>query len=118
MINSKRSKILIVDKKAKYDFLFHGFRKNKFSISVCNSVLKHTEEEVLNTQIFFVVLYDTRDVIQLVKLFDVAQTVIVGSESQRILKSMQNISRFPLVDLSSKLMFSKDLQESIVKILG
>jgi hypothetical protein len=118
MISSKRSKILIVDKKAKYDFLFHGFRKNKFSFSVCNSVLKHTEDEVLNTQIFFVVLYDTRDVIQLVKLFEVAQTVIVASESKSILKSMQRISRFPLVDLSSKLKYSTDLQESIVKILG
>jgi hypothetical protein len=118
MIKSKRSKILIVDKKAKYDFLFHGFRKNKFSISVCNSVLKHTEKEVLNTQIFFVVLYDTRDVIQLIKLFDVAQTVIVASESKRILKSMQNISRFPLVDLSTKLKYSTGLQQSIAKILG
>jgi hypothetical protein len=37
--------------------------------------LKHTEGEVLNTQIF-----DTRDVIQLVKHFEVAQTVIVASE--------------------------------------
>jgi hypothetical protein len=118
MYSSKRCKILVVDKKLKYEYLFSGFRKNKFSISVCDSVLKHSDESILDPTIFFVVIYESRDVIQLIKLFDVSKTVIIASESKKILNSFKKISRFPVIDLSSKVSFSIGLHDSITEILG
>jgi hypothetical protein len=117
MIESKRCEILLIDKKSKYDYLFNGFRKNKFCISVCSSILRHTDDDFLKTHIFFVVLYDTRDVIQLVKLFDVFHNVIVGSDNKRILNSFQKIKRFPLIDLSNKQELFISLHKSIFEIL-
>jgi hypothetical protein len=110
---SKRFKILIVDKKSKYPYLFNGLRKKKFSISICNSVLNYKKEDLNNNfNMFFVVLYESRDLIQLVKLFDVSKSIIVASQSRVILNSFEKMALLPLVDLS-KDKFTLDLQTII-----
>ena len=54
---NKRCKILLVDKNNKYPSLFSGFRKNKFKIDAIYSVLKSTETDLQDTNVFVVVLY-------------------------------------------------------------
>lgn len=99
---NKRNKILVVDKKSNYSSLFQGFRKNKFTIENLDSVLKMANDELVTFNLFFVVLYETRDVFELLKIYNGSTPIIVASENSRILKKMKNLSCLPLLDLSLK----------------
>ncbi len=70
---NKRCNILVVDKKNNYSILFKGFRKNKFKIDAISSVLKSTETALQDTNVFFVVLYEPKDIIQIVKLAPISK---------------------------------------------
>ncbi|WGK94748.1 MULTISPECIES: hypothetical protein [Flavobacterium] len=102
MIKGNRQNILLIDKKNKFSFLFQGFRKNKFSIETVNSILKCAETELIRPSVFFVVIYEPRDVIQLVKLAPISKSIIIGTVNKRLFSSFQLIQEYPVVDLSGK----------------
>ena len=94
---SKKFKIGIVDKKGKYSFLFQGFRKNKFSISGLETVMTVTSEEMVNYNIFFMVLYEYRDVFELLKFRDGGIPAIIASENVKIIKKLQILAGLRLI---------------------
>lgn len=102
MTNSKRLKILVVDKKLNYGDYFNGFRKNKFTINSSKNILKYSEEELKEIGVFFIVLYEPRDIIQIVKLAPISKSIIIGTLNNRIFTSFRTIEDYPVVDLSSK----------------
>jgi hypothetical protein len=102
MVSSK-CKIVIVDKKGNYSFLFKGFRKNKFTISILETVLAIPSEEMLHFNLFFVVLYELRDVFELLKLSNGEIPLIVASENVKIIKKLQKLNYFQVVDLSKSI---------------
>ncbi len=110
---STRCKILIVDKKNKYPLLFKGFRKNKFKIDSISSVLKSTETALQDTNVFFVVLYEPKDIIQIVKLVPISKSIIIGTVNKRLFSSFRTINDFPIVDLTSGAHLISNLQESL-----
>jgi hypothetical protein len=99
---SKKFKIGVVDKKGKYSFLFQGFRKNKFSISGLETVMSVTSEEMVNYNLFFMVLYEYRDVFELLKFRDGGIPAIIASENVKIIKKLQKLNCYPVVDLSKR----------------
>lgn len=117
MITTKRLKISVVDKKDYYGVYFKGFRKNKFTINLVGSVLKHSENELKEIGVFFVVLYEPKDVIQLVKLSSVSKSIIIASPNKRLFISLKNISEFQIVDLSSKSNIMSNLHLALTRFL-
>ncbi len=109
----KRCNILVVDKKNKYPLLFNGFRKNKFKIDGISSVLKNTETALQDTNVFFVVLYEPKDIIQIVKLVSISKSIIIGTGNKRLFSSFRTIQDFPIVDLSSGVHLMSNLQEAL-----
>lgn len=99
---SSRHKILIIDKNDKYPFLFKGFRKNKFFIDHFKSFSKLSDRELSDFNLFFMVMYETKDVFELLKVYKGTIPVVVASDNLRILKKMKNLGCFPLLDLSKK----------------
>jgi hypothetical protein len=112
---NKRCKILIVDKKSKFSSLFKGFRKNKFAINSMTSVLKSTELMLQETTIFFVVLYEPKDVIQLVKLAPISKSIIIGTVNKRLFSSFQTIQDYTLVDLTPCVHLRSKLQDALAR---
>ena len=101
MAHSK-CKIGVVDKSGKYFFLFRGFRKNKFAISGLETVMSITSEEMANYNIFFMVLYEFKDVFELLKFRDSGIPAIIASENVKIIKKIQKLNCYPVVDLSKR----------------
>lgn len=99
---STKCKIAVVDKKGKYSFLFQGFRKNKFSVSGLETVMSVTSEEMANYNIFFMVLYEFRDVFELLKMRQSDIPAIIASENVKIIKKLQKLNCYPVVDLSKR----------------
>lgn len=97
---SKRSKILVVDKKKKYSSLFQGFRKHKFSIDKLDSLLQLSEMELTNFNLFFIVVYETRDIFELLKIYKGSVPVIIASDNLKILKKLNGLVCMPVLDLS------------------
>lgn len=112
---NKRCKILLVDKNNKYPALFSGFRKNKFAINSMTSVLKSTELMLQETTIFFVVLYEPKDVIQLVKLAPISKSIIIGTENKRLFNSLRSIQDYPLVDLTPEAHLMSNLHDALAR---
>lgn len=112
---NKRCNILVVDKKNNYPILFKGFRKNKFKIYSINSVLKSTESAFQDINVFFVVLYEPKDIIQIVKLAPISKSIIIGTVNKRLFSSFRTIQDFPIVDLSSGVHLMSNLQEALCR---
>jgi hypothetical protein len=117
MITTKRLKILVVDKKNNFSIYFKGFRKNKFTINSVSSVLKHSENELNEIGLFFVVLYEPKDMIQLVKLSTTSKSIVLATSNKRLLASLKNISEFQIVDLSSKSNIMSNLHLALTRFL-
>lgn len=101
-MSNSRCKILLVDKKEKYSFLFNGLRKHKFSFNQLKTTSSQTNTDVVFVDLFFVVLYDYKDVFELLKLKNFNTPIIVGSENVNILKKIKNLNCFSIIDLSVK----------------
>lgn len=112
-----RYNIVVVDKKKKFSFLFQGFRKNKFSIKHAVSIIKCTESELREFSIFFIVVYEPRDIIQLVKLAPISKSIIIGICNKRLLSSFESIKQYPVVDLSGKVSFLINFHNCIGQFL-
>ena len=101
MSKGKRFNILVVDKKSIYIEKFRGLRKNKFQVHSVANLLKQSTIELDEVDTFFLVLYNYRDVIQLINLTN-HSNIIIGSDNSSILKSMSIINKYKVVDLSSR----------------
>ena len=112
-----KCKIGVVDKKGKYSFLFQGFRKNKFAISGFETVMSVTFEEMVNYNIFFMVLYDYRDVFELLQLKDSGIPAIIASENVKIIKKLQKIDCYQVVDLSKRYSIHSSLHDCMNEII-
>jgi hypothetical protein len=114
----KRCRILLVDKKNRFSYLFNGFRKNKFTFFFSDSVFKHSDQELYDVNVFFFVLYDNKDIIQLIKLFKFSPKIIVASDNYRLLKLLIKLNSFPIVDLTGNENIGISLNNSFNQILS
>jgi hypothetical protein len=117
MITSKRFKILVIDRKDNYSIYFKGFRKNKFAIITVGSGLKFSVNDLKEIGMFFVVLYDSKDMKQLCKLSSISKSIIVASENKMLLNSIKNFSEFQLVDLSIKTHIMPNMNLALRRVL-
>jgi hypothetical protein len=109
----KRCKILLVDKKNKYYTSFNGLRKNKFEVQTISSVLKCTDSTLQETSVFFVILYEPKDIIQIVRLTSISKTIIIGTVNKRLFNSLRNLKDYPIVDLSLSMSLLIPFQEAL-----
>lgn len=109
----KRCNIMVVDKKNNYPILFKGFRKNKFKIDRTTTVLKSTKTTLKETTVFFVVLYEPKDIIQIVKLAPISKAIIIGTDNVRLFSQLRTIEDYPIVDLLSGFQLMPSLQEAL-----
>jgi|Laugresp1bdmlbsn_1035097.scaffolds.fasta_scaffold09910_3 hypothetical protein len=112
---NKHCKIQIVDKKNEFYQLFKGFRKHKFEINSMTSILTCTELMLQETTIFFVVLYEPKDIIQLVKLAPISKSIIIGTVNKRLFNSLRSIQDYPLVNLSPGVHLMSNLQDALAR---
>lgn len=112
-MSNSRCEILLIDKKEKYSFLFNGFRKNKFYINQLKSISNLTETDLRYVNLFFVVLYDYRDVFELLKLKKFDTPIIIGSENSSILKKINEIDCFSVIDMSGGINLTMKLHSCI-----
>lgn len=105
MMIKNRYIIVVVDKKGKFPFLFQGLRKHKYTVLTTENVDEISSIEVSNFNLFFVVLYEFRDVFELLILNRIYKTnipIILASENSKIIKKINKIACYPIVDLSGK----------------
>lgn len=113
-----RCKILMVDKKHKFHFVFNGIRKNKFSVNFSDSVLRNTESELLNVNMFFIVIYDKKDIIQLIKLIKIYPLIIIASENSKLLRHLNQLNAFHVVNLNDKYKITSSFHSLLNQILS
>jgi hypothetical protein len=107
----------VVDKYDKYSYLFKGFRKNKFVINSLISISKLSDVELSESNLFFIVLYEPKDIFELLKIYKGATPIIIASENVKILKKIKNVGCFIILDLSKKGNLSIGLHECIEQVL-
>lgn len=113
-----RCKILLIDKKNKFSYLFNGFRKNKFAIFFSDSLFKQSDNELCDVDVFFFVLYENKDIIQLIKLFKTCPKIIVASDNYRLLKLLSKLNSFPIVNLTGDENITISLRNSLNQVLS
>lgn len=115
---STKYKILVIDKKEKYSFLFKGFRKHKFVISEIVTLLTLDEKELNNYNLFFIVIYELIDLLEVLKNHKVNKPIIIASENTKIINKIDKLKCFSIVDLSSKFNPQIQLHEAIFQNLN
>ena len=119
-MSKKRYSIVVVDKKMKFSFLFKGLRKHKYSVLEAETVDEITLNEITNFNLFFVVLYEFRDVFDLLLLNNNCSSntsIIIASENTKILKKAKKIACYPIVDLSGKININNNFHDCIQQFL-
>lgn len=101
---SKRCTILVIDKKDTFSYLFVGLRKNKFTIKFYHSFLDLSNEELASFGLVLMVYYDTKDVIELLKLCKVNKSIIIAfaCKNNKTVKKVKNLGYFKVFDVSEK----------------
>lgn len=113
-----RYNIVVVDKKGKFSFLFQGFRKHKYAILTTETLGRFSSDELTNFNMFFVVLYEFKDVFELLLLNNASSSIIVASENTRILKKIRTIDRYPVVELTGKVNITNNFYDCINDFFG
>ncbi len=116
MIN-KKCKILIVDKKGKYSFIFRGFRKHKYDISQTETLLLLDNKDLNNYNLFFIVLYEVRDIFEVLKNHNANTPIILASENSKIIKKIEQLKCFSIVDLSQRANTIIGVQRAMIQTL-
>ena len=76
-----------------------------------------SSEEMVNYNIFFMVLYEYRDVFELLKFRDGGIPAIIASENVKIIKKLQMIDfQNCIIDLSSKINILSNLHDCMDEI--
>lgn len=94
---------MVIDKKGNFSFLFKGFRKHKYTVTRIEKVNSLNSNELSSFDLLFVILYDFKDVFDLLLLKSIHSSIIVGSENSKILKKLKSAEFNPVVDLSGSL---------------
>jgi hypothetical protein len=115
MIRTKRLKTLIIDKKNNYNIYFEGFRKHKFTFNTEPSILNLSENELKETDVFFVVVYELKDIIQIVKLGQICKSIIIGTVNKRLYNSLQSIQDYPVIDLTPSFHLKSKLHDALAQ---
>jgi hypothetical protein len=115
MTTQKRFKTLIIDKKNNYNIYFSGFRKHKFTFDMEPSILKLSENELNDTDVFFVVVYEPKDIIQIVKLAPISKSIIIGTVNKRLFSSFKSIQDYPIVDLTPCVQLRSNLHDALAR---
>jgi hypothetical protein len=116
MYKKTRNRILVVDKNGRYVSLFKGLRKNKFIVDSIPSLSTLSAEELLDFNLFFIVLYNARDVFDLLKVYKEKTPIVVASSNLKILKKMRDLGCFSVVDFSKKGNLSIELLDCIKQV--
>jgi hypothetical protein len=116
MIN-KKCKILVVDKKGKYPFLFRGFRKHKYVISQIDTLLLLDDDDLNNYNLFFIVLYEVRDIFEVLKNHNANTPIILASENSKIIKKIEQLKCFSIVNLSQRANTTIGVQRAMIQTL-
>ena len=115
MIKQKRLKTLIIDKKNNYNIYFNGFRKHKFTFNSEQSILKLSENELKKADVFFVVIYEPKDIIQILKLAPISKAIIIGTVNKRLFSSFKSIQDYPIVDLTPCVQLRSNLHDALAR---
>lgn len=120
MIKAGRYNILLIDKKKKCSSLFKGLRKHKYSIFEAETIDEIILKESTNFNLIFVVLYDFRDVFDLLLLNskNSSSSIVIASENSNILKKAKKTACYPIVDLSGKKNINNSFYDCIKQFLG
>jgi hypothetical protein len=116
-MSNSRCKILVIDKKDKYSGLFKGFRKHKFTITQKLTLLSPSDIEVVDFNIFFIVIYEFKDLVNLLKIHNNGELLILATENLRILKKLKEINKFQTVNLSGEVNITNNFHECFNSIL-
>ena len=119
MIKRNRYNIVVVDKKNQFPFLFQGFRKHKYAVTRLATINELTSNELSNFNLVFVVMYEFKDVFELLVLNSTNSSIIVGSSNTRILKNLKSVNSFQVINLSGNLFnINSNFHDCINKFLG
>lgn len=117
-MGSQKCKIIVIDKKNNYSFLFEGLRKNKFKILKSDTILNYTPNDIeCSNNLFFMVLYELSDVFELLKLNTQTVPYIIASKNPKIIKKLKILGFTQLIDLSGGVNIMASLNECLKKIL-
>lgn len=112
-----RRSIVVVDKKEKFSYIFRGFRKHKYVISNTLTVYDENFINVLQRfDLFFVVIYEFKDVLELFPLNNNNLSMIVASENPKILKKVRKLECFKVIDLTNKFNIASSLLDCVDEI--
>lgn len=119
-----KCKILVVDRNEKYHFLFKGFRKNKYVISNLESISNLNFEELINYNLFFVIVYDIQDLLEVLHVYNVKKPIIIATEKVKNIKKIKKIKKIiklnnlPVVDLTIKNNLFQQLHDALTQSLN
>ena len=99
----KRCKILIIDKKNRYNTIFEGFRKSKFNVTTTDSISEISESELSIFNVLFIVIYDSQDLSNPIKYIKMDIPIIVATENGILHTTIKKIGDFQLIDFSLKI---------------
>lgn len=116
MINTKY-KILVIDKKKEYPNLFKGFRKHKYTISQIESLSILETEELNNYNLFCIVIYDLRDVFEVLVSHKSNKPVIIASNNNKLIKKIQKLKCYSIIDLTAKFNTTIQLYDAMTQCL-
>lgn len=113
-----RFKIVMIDKKEKFSNIFKGFRKHKFSINYFKNTSEITDKDFEFVNMFFVVLYDYKDLFELLKINTYNYPIIVGSDNINILNKIKKIDKVTVVDMSEEINLRIGLHNCIQQVIN
>lgn len=112
-MGKSRFNIVMIDRKEKFSTIFTGLRKHKFSINYFKNTSGITDTHFEIVNMFFVVLYEYKDVFELLKLNNCNCPIIIGSDNLNILKKIRKIDKVSVVDMSEELNLKMGLYSCI-----
>lgn len=113
-----KCKILVVDKKGKYPYLFSGFRKHRYVVSQIESLLTLDDEELTKYNLFCVILYEIKDLLEVLKNYKANKPIIIASDNSKMVKKIEKLKCFSIVDLTQRVNTTIQLHEALTQSLN
>lgn len=109
------NKVLLVDKNQSYNNLFKGFRRSYLSKSQVDSIKDMVDIEILKFNVVCVVVYEYRDLIEILKLHSISSPIIIASSNNKIIKNLKGYNYSYVINLT-KINYMSDLRDYLDKI--
>ena len=109
------NKVLLVDKNQSYNNLFKGFRKSYLTKSQVDSIKGMVDFEILKFNVVCIVVYEYRDLIEVLKLYSISPSIIVASSNNKIIKKLNGYNYCYVINLT-KINYISDLRDCLDKI--